>query len=301
MGRRDGDAPPGRVVRGPQGAHPPAPLALAPLLDGHLDAMRALMLAHDVAAYVQADRDSISRSSRPPERDHHLAVPVAAGASACGWAPLNLAGRHGTHVDPPAMRSTLAEHERIRDALQSGGATRSVKAWAPTSTTPRAPFTRPPLTPAARPDHSPTRQPRPRNPRPRNPTNPPEPSPDPVRGPQTLFRGRPSSRPVIPAPPVRNRFPCPARLPPLPRPPSPPRSPRHPALSAFRRWAIAATVYVGAVFTQTSLGVAGLEAPPGFRITPGQLQRVRPGQLGGTRRCRCPPACWWTASARAGC
>jgi len=37
-----------------------------------------------------------------------------------------------------------------------------------------------------------------------------------------------------------------------------------------------------------------LEAAARFRITPGQSQRVRPARWACTRRCRCPPACWWT-------
>ncbi|MGH3068692.1 MAG: MFS transporter [Streptosporangiaceae bacterium] len=48
----------------------------------------------------------------------------------------------------------------------------------------------------------------------------------------------------------------------------------------FRRWAIAVTVYVVAVFNRTSLGVAGLEAASRFRITPGQLSVFVLAQLG---------------------
>jgi MFS family permease len=52
------------------------------------------------------------------------------------------------------------------------------------------------------------------------------------------------------------------------------------ATPAFRRWAIAVTVYVAAVFNRTSLGVAGLEAASRFRITPGQLSVFVLAQLG---------------------
>ena len=48
----------------------------------------------------------------------------------------------------------------------------------------------------------------------------------------------------------------------------------------FRRWAIAVTVYIAAVFNRTSLGVAGLEAASRFRITPGQLSVFVLAQLG---------------------
>jgi MFS family permease len=73
-------------------------------------------------------------------------------------------------------------------------------------------------------------------------------------------------------------MPSPA-LPP-PALPSTPVSPSTPASPAFRRWAIAVTVYVGAVFNRTSLGVAGLEAAARFRITPGQLSVFVLAQLG---------------------
>ncbi len=53
-----------------------------------------------------------------------------------------------------------------------------------------------------------------------------------------------------------------------------------PAAPAFRRWAIAVTVYIAAVFNRTSLGVAGLEAASRFRITPGQLSVFVLAQLG---------------------
>jgi MFS family permease len=71
-------------------------------------------------------------------------------------------------------------------------------------------------------------------------------------------------------------MPSPALPPALPSPAvaSPPASP------VFRRWAIAVTVYVGAVFNRTSLGVAGLEAAARFRITPGQLSVFVLAQLG---------------------
>ena len=98
------------------------PVALAPVLDAHLDAMRAAMLADDLAAYVQADRD------------FHLAIVAATGNEIITslyrslrerqlrMGTVNLLDGTGTHVDPARMRSTLAEHERIRDALQSGRA-----------------------------------------------------------------------------------------------------------------------------------------------------------------------------------
>ncbi len=52
------------------------------------------------------------------------------------------------------------------------------------------------------------------------------------------------------------------------------------ATPTFRRWTIAVTVYVAAVFNRTSLGVAGLEAASRFRITPGQLSVFVLAQLG---------------------
>ncbi len=52
------------------------------------------------------------------------------------------------------------------------------------------------------------------------------------------------------------------------------------ATPGFRRWAIAVTVYVAAVFNRTSLGVAGLEAASRFRITPSQLSVFVLAQLG---------------------
>ena len=65
----------------------------------------------------------------------------------------------------------------------------------------------------------------------------------------------------------------------LPSPPVP-STPAPPAGPAFRRWAIAVTVYIAAVFNRTSLGVAGLEAASRFRITPGQLSVFVLAQLG---------------------
>ena len=68
----------------------------------------------------------------------------------------------------------------------------------------------------------------------------------------------------------------------LPPPPVPstPAALAAPASPAFRRWAIAVTVYIAAVFNRTSLGVAGLEAASRFRITPGQLSVFVLAQLG---------------------
>jgi MFS family permease len=69
---------------------------------------------------------------------------------------------------------------------------------------------------------------------------------------------------------------------PSPALPSPrvPSTPAPPAAPAFRRWAIAVTVYIAAVFNRTSLGVAGLDAASRFRITPGQLSVFVLAQLG---------------------
>jgi hypothetical protein len=89
--------------------------------------------------------------------------------------------------------------------------------------------------------------------------------------------------------------------------PSPALSPTIPsaplaiATPTFRRWAIAVTVYVAAVFNRTSLGVAGLDAASRFRITPGQLSVFVLAQLGCTPPCRCPRASWSTAMGPAGC
>ncbi len=63
-------------------------------------------------------------------------------------------------------------------------------------------------------------------------------------------------------------------------PPAVPALSAVPATPAFRRWAIAVTVYVSAVFNRTSLGVAGLDAASRFRITPGQLSVFVLAQLG---------------------
>ena len=52
------------------------------------------------------------------------------------------------------------------------------------------------------------------------------------------------------------------------------------ATPTFRRWAIAVTVYVAAVFNRTSLGVAGLEAASRLGITPAQLSVFVLVQLG---------------------
>ncbi len=52
------------------------------------------------------------------------------------------------------------------------------------------------------------------------------------------------------------------------------------ATPAFRRWAIAVTVYVAAVFNRTSLGVAGLQAASRLGITPAQLSVFVLVQLG---------------------
>lgn len=56
----------------------------------------------------------------------------------------------------------------------------------------------------------------------------------------------------------------------------PPKSAR----PAFRRWAIAVTVYVAAVFNRTSLGVAGLQAARRLGISPAQLSVFVLVQLG---------------------
>jgi DNA-binding GntR family transcriptional regulator len=106
------------------------PADLAPVLDGHLEAMRAAMRAHDVTAYVQADRD------------FHLAIVAATGNEIITslyrslrerqlrMGTVNLLDGTGSHVDPGRMSSTLAEHERIRDALRAGRADAAVKAVA---------------------------------------------------------------------------------------------------------------------------------------------------------------------------
>lgn len=102
--------------------------ALGPVLERHLDAMRAAMEAHDVVAYVQADRD------------FHLAIVAATGNEIITslyrslrerqlrMGTVNLLDGSRTNVDPARMQSTLAEHERIRDALRAGRADAVVKA-----------------------------------------------------------------------------------------------------------------------------------------------------------------------------
>ena len=62
--------------------------------------------------------------------------------------------------------------------------------------------------------------------------------------------------------------------------PAVPSAPLAAATPTFRRWTIAVTVYIAAVFNRTSLGVAGLEAASRFRITPGQLSVFVLAQLG---------------------
>lgn len=102
--------------------------ALGSVLECHLDAMRAAMESHDVVAYVQADRD------------FHLAIVAATGNEIITslyrslrerqlrMGTVNLLDGTGTNVDPARMQSTLAEHERIRDALRAGRADAVVKA-----------------------------------------------------------------------------------------------------------------------------------------------------------------------------
>ena len=104
------------------------PVDLEPVLNGHLEAMRAAMRAHDVTAYVQADRD------------FHLAIVAATGNEIITslyrslrerqlrMGTVNLLDGTGSHVDPGRMSSTLAEHEQIRDALCAGRADAVVKA-----------------------------------------------------------------------------------------------------------------------------------------------------------------------------
>ena len=67
---------------------------------------------------------------------------------------------------------------------------------------------------------------------------------------------------------------------PAPSSPAAPSSPLAAATPTFRRWTIAVTVYIAAVFNRTSLGVAGLDAASRFRITPGQLSVFVLAQLG---------------------
>ncbi len=112
-------------------AHQPSP-ALGPVLEAvlerHLDAMRTATREHDAGAYVQADRD------------FHLAIVAATGNEIITslyrslrerqlrMGTVNLLDGTGTNVDPARMASTLAEHERIRDALRAGRADAVVKA-----------------------------------------------------------------------------------------------------------------------------------------------------------------------------
>lgn len=58
------------------------------------------------------------------------------------------------------------------------------------------------------------------------------------------------------------------------------RRARNPQAGAIRGWAVAATVYVLAVFHRSSLGVAGLQAEHRFGISPGQLSTFVILQLG---------------------
>ena len=92
--------------------------------------MRTAMREHDVGAYVQADRD------------FHLAIVAATGNEIITslyrslrerqlrMGTVNLLDGTGSNVDPARMASTLAEHERIRDALLAGRADAVVKAVA---------------------------------------------------------------------------------------------------------------------------------------------------------------------------
>jgi len=94
--------------------------SLVPALDGHLRDMRAAMGSRDVAAYVEADRG------------FHLAIVAATGNEIITslyrslrerqlrMGTVNLLDDSGGDIDPARMRSTLTEHERIRDALCSG-------------------------------------------------------------------------------------------------------------------------------------------------------------------------------------
>jgi DNA-binding GntR family transcriptional regulator len=99
-------------------AHRPA--ALVPVLDGHLRDMRAAMRSREVAAYVEADRG------------FHLAIVAATGNEIITalyrslrerqlrMGTVNLLDDSGGDIDPDRMRATLAEHERIRDAIGAG-------------------------------------------------------------------------------------------------------------------------------------------------------------------------------------
>jgi DNA-binding GntR family transcriptional regulator len=94
--------------------------ALLPILDGYLDDMRTAARTADLAAYVEADRG------------FHLAIVAATGNEIITslyrslrerqlrMGTVNLLNDSGTEVDPARMRSTLAEHEHIRDALRAG-------------------------------------------------------------------------------------------------------------------------------------------------------------------------------------
>ena len=87
--------------------------------------MRAAMKAHDVAAYVQADRD------------FHLAIVAATGNEIITslyrslrerqlrMSTVNLLDGTGINVDPALMQSTLAEHEQIRERCARAAPTRS--------------------------------------------------------------------------------------------------------------------------------------------------------------------------------
>ena len=106
------------ATQGPQAGLVQA--GLGPVLDGHLRDMRVAMHDHDVAAYVQADRG------------FHLAIVAATGNEIITslyrslrerqlrMGTVNLLDDSGSQVDPARMRATLAEHERIRDALRAG-------------------------------------------------------------------------------------------------------------------------------------------------------------------------------------
>ena len=111
------------IVRGPQGASTAAGRRRRPWGRSSTvicDDMRAAMHDHDVAAYVQADRD------------FHLAIVAATGNEIITslyrslrerqlrMGTVNLLDDSGSQVDPARMRATLAEHERIRDALRAG-------------------------------------------------------------------------------------------------------------------------------------------------------------------------------------
>ena len=80
----------------------------------------------------------------------------------------------------------------------------------------------------------------------------------------------------MPSPAPVPAAPVPAAATPAAATPLPPRS----AAPAFRRWAIAVTVYIIAVFNRTSLGVAGLQAASRLGITPAQLSVFVLVQLG---------------------